>query len=146
MNQIAGLICANKWMRLLRLPHRIRESRRAKVWRRPVGAPLSVSSNPQFVAFYSALVIPSSRKSIGLNCKEPSGPLVALRQRIRGMKRKASESQASAKTKRARETEPDYCDAECQRDEHDSIVWPASRDAVESARSFLKEWYGNRWH
>ena len=59
------------------------------------------------------------------------------------MKRKATESQASAKAKRVRETEPDYCDAHCQKDEHDSIIWPAPPDAMESARSFLKEWYGN---
>ena len=58
------------------------------------------------------------------------------------MKRKATES-ASANAKRAREAEPDYCDAQCQRDEHDSIIWPAPPDAMESARSFLKEWYGN---
>ena len=59
------------------------------------------------------------------------------------MKRKATETQAYAKAKRAKETEPDYCDAECQRDEHNSIIWPAPLDAMESARSFLKEWYGN---
>ncbi|KAL8794333.1 MAG: hypothetical protein Q9195_003160 [Heterodermia aff. obscurata] len=55
------------------------------------------------------------------------------------MKRKAAESQTSGKAKRVRQTEPDYCDAQCQRDEHGSIIWPAPLDAMESARSFLKD-------
>ena len=60
---------------------------------------------------------------------------------LREMKRKATESQASSKAKRVREAEPEYCDATCQRDENDSIIWPAPSEAMESARSFLKEWY-----
>lgn len=60
---------------------------------------------------------------------------------LREMKRKATESQVSSKAKRVREAEPEYCDAACQRDENDSVIWPAPSEAMESARSFLKEWY-----
>lgn len=59
---------------------------------------------------------------------------------IRGMKRKATETNLSSKAKRMREPEPDYCDAQPQKSEDGSIIWPASMDAMESARSFLKEW------
>ncbi|CAF9933387.1 MAG: hypothetical protein HETSPECPRED_008633 [Heterodermia speciosa] len=55
------------------------------------------------------------------------------------MKRKAADSPTSTRAKRARETEPDYCDAQCPRDEHGSMICPAPPDAMESARSFLKE-------
>ena len=57
------------------------------------------------------------------------------------MKRKAIESQKSSKAKRVREPEPDYCDAQTQEDGNGSIIWPAPTDAIESARSFLEEWY-----
>lgn len=58
------------------------------------------------------------------------------------MKRKATEPQGSSKAKRVREAEPEYCDAACQRDENETAIWPAPTKAMESARSFLKEWYG----
>lgn len=63
---------------------------------------------------------------------------------LREMKRKAAGiqvSSVSSKAKRVREAVPEYCDAACQRDENDSIIWPAPSEAMESARSFLKEWY-----
>ena len=34
-----------------------------------------------------------------------------------------------------------YCDVTPQKDENDSIIWPASPDAMVKARSFLCEWW-----
>lgn len=58
------------------------------------------------------------------------------------MKRKADNSLTAPKAKRVREPLPEYCDVAPQRDEHGSVVWPASVGALESARSFLRDWYG----
>ena len=58
------------------------------------------------------------------------------------MKRKAVETQTPSKVKRVRESEPDYCDASPQKDDNGSIIWPAPSVSMDSARSFLKEWYG----
>lgn len=60
---------------------------------------------------------------------------------IGNMKRKADNSLTVPKAKRVREPLPEYCDVAPQRDEHGSVVWPASAGAMESARSFLREWY-----
>ena len=57
------------------------------------------------------------------------------------MKRKATESLKTPKAKRIKEPLPEYCDVAPQTDEHGSIVWPAAAEAIESARSFLREWY-----
>ena len=56
------------------------------------------------------------------------------------MKRKATEANISSKAKRVREPEPDYCDAQPQKSEDGSMIWPASMTAMEAARSFLREW------
>ena len=60
---------------------------------------------------------------------------------ISNMKRKATDSLKGPKAKRAREPLQEYCDAAPQRDEQGSIIWPASAEAIERARSFLREWY-----
>ena len=57
------------------------------------------------------------------------------------MKRKAVDSDKAPKAKRVREPLPEYCDATPQRGEDGSIIWPASAEAIQSARSFLREWY-----
>ena len=62
---------------------------------------------------------------------------------LRGMKRKAA-SELTSKVKRPKEleTEPkkDYCDVAPQINSAGDIVWPAPAQAIESARSFLKNW------
>lgn len=96
---------------------------------------------PPLAAHYSIDVKAPSRKALQLDravfpfCSRVSG------EQIRMMKRKATDSQAASKAKRVREAEPDYCDAQCYKDENDSIIWPASQAAMESARAFLEEWY-----
>ena len=59
----------------------------------------------------------------------------------RKMKRKAFDEITKAKPKqqRVRPPVPDYCDATPQRDEG-GIVWPATNDAMEKARAFIREW------
>ncbi len=64
-----------------------------------------------------------------------------VRNHITGMKRKPNESHTSSRaTKRAKEPEPDYCDATPQKDVHEKAIWPASVDSVENARAFIQEW------
>ena len=72
--------------------------------------------------------------------KELSVGLHLSKIQIRGMKRKATEANLSSNAKRMREPEPDYCDAQPLKNEDGSIIWPAPMDAMESARSFLREW------
>lgn len=36
---------------------------------------------------------------------------------------------------------PDYCDVEPRRDDAGRIIWPAPANAIEEARTFIKEWY-----
>ena len=57
------------------------------------------------------------------------------------MKRKVTETQSSQKAKRQKEPEADYCDVDTRKDEDGSSIWPASEEALEKARSFLREWY-----
>ncbi len=57
------------------------------------------------------------------------------------MKRKAIDSGKAPKAKRVREPLPEYCDATPQCSEDGSVIWPASAEAIESARNFLREWY-----
>ena len=59
----------------------------------------------------------------------------------RGMKRKALDSSDARKLKRPREQLPDYCDVEPVTDDHEGIVWPAPRKAIEAAQGLLKAWY-----
>ena len=56
------------------------------------------------------------------------------------MKRKATDSQPSSRTKRLKEPEADYCDVETRKNEDGEAIWPASREAMEKARNFLREW------
>lgn len=56
------------------------------------------------------------------------------------MKRKATQSGPATSAKRQREPEADYCDVEPRRNDDGAIAWPASAEAIQSARSFLKEW------
>jgi len=56
------------------------------------------------------------------------------------MKRKAAELQTGPKAKRPREPEADYCGVSPQTDGNGNIIWPASLEAIKSARDFLKEW------
>ena len=72
--------------------------------------------------------------------KAPSVRLRLFKTYIRGMKRKAIEADVASKAKRMKEPEPDYCDAQPQKSEDGSIIWPAPMDAMESARAFLREW------
>ena len=59
------------------------------------------------------------------------------------MKRKITDVGTESKAKRQREPEADYCDAEPQKDGHGNAIWPASEQSIESARDFLKEWWGS---
>jgi nanoRNase/pAp phosphatase (c-di-AMP/oligoRNAs hydrolase) len=34
---------------------------------------------------------------------------------------------------------PDYCDVELKHDKHGSVIWPATEDALEAARAFIRE-------
>lgn len=56
------------------------------------------------------------------------------------MKRKATDAKTGPKAKRQKEPEADYCDVITRKDESGDTVWPASMEAVENARSFLREW------
>ena len=59
------------------------------------------------------------------------------------MKRKAT-SELTSKAKRPKESEKepekDYCDVATQIDSAGDVIWPALAPAIESARSFLREW------
>ena len=56
------------------------------------------------------------------------------------MKRKATDSQSTPKAKRSKEPLADYCDVEVRKDEEGNPIWPALPEAIENARSFLREW------
>ncbi|KAM0799092.1 DHH family protein-like protein [Usnea florida] len=55
------------------------------------------------------------------------------------MKRKATESSTNSKAKRQREPEADYCDVVPRKDGSGNTIWPASEQAIENARDFLRE-------
>ena len=57
------------------------------------------------------------------------------------MKRKATDAQPSSKAKRQKEPEADYCDVETRKNGDGKTIWPASSEAMEQARDFLREWY-----
>jgi len=59
---------------------------------------------------------------------------------IGSMKRKAMDSHSSPGAKRQKEPEADYCDVETVRDGQGNPIWPASGEAMEKARIFLREW------
>lgn len=59
------------------------------------------------------------------------------------MKRSATspdDSRKQNKKSRSKKPEPDYCDVACSVDSGGSAIWPASSDAMETARDFLKRW------
>lgn len=55
------------------------------------------------------------------------------------MKRKATDSGAGTQSKRPKEPLADYCDVETRTNDAGEIIWPASMEAIEAARKFLKE-------
>ncbi|KAK4692920.1 hypothetical protein P7C71_g4375, partial [Lecanoromycetidae sp. Uapishka_2] len=55
------------------------------------------------------------------------------------MKRKASDSVAVRKAKRQKDPEPDYCDAATQKDSNGETIWPAAREALRDARTFIQD-------
>ncbi|KAL8721579.1 MAG: hypothetical protein Q9225_001787 [Loekoesia sp. 1 TL-2023] len=55
------------------------------------------------------------------------------------MKRKAVDAKESPISKRQKEHIPDYCSVEPLKDENGAVLWPAAPNAIEDARSFLKE-------
>ena len=56
------------------------------------------------------------------------------------MKRKATDSTAFSKPKKAKEAEPNYCDVEPKHAGDGCILWPASTDSINLAREFIQEW------
>ena len=69
---------------------------------------------------------------------------VVSTKRTRTMKRKATGSVTDPKTKRKREPEKDYCDVVPRKDKYGTAIWPASKQSIDRARAFLKEWQGSR--
>lgn len=55
----------------------------------------------------------------------------------RGMKRATKDSKSTPKPKPKL---PDYTDAEPVRDDNGEPIWPATAEAIEKARAFVKEW------
>ena len=60
--------------------------------------------------------------------------------RIRTMKRKATDSGTDPKTKRQREPQGDYCDVAPRKDDYGNAIWPATEQSLDRARDLLKEW------
>jgi hypothetical protein len=61
--------------------------------------------------------------------------------RALAMKRKASNPGTNARAQRRKESEMDYCDVTPQIDALGRTIWPASFEAVEAARDFIRDWY-----
>ncbi|KAL8810749.1 MAG: hypothetical protein Q9223_007689, partial [Gallowayella weberi] len=55
------------------------------------------------------------------------------------MKRKALDTKESPQAKRPKESTPDYCHTQPRKDDDGSILWPASREAIDRARDFIRE-------
>ncbi|KAI4250270.1 MAG: hypothetical protein L6R42_008786, partial [Xanthoria sp. 1 TBL-2021] len=55
------------------------------------------------------------------------------------MKRKAVDAKESPQVKRRKEQIPDYCDIQPRKDDSGTILWPASSEAIEIARDYLRE-------
>lgn len=58
---------------------------------------------------------------------------------LRGMKRKAT-APSGQKPKRLKEAEADYCDVNPRTDGEGNVLWPASPEAMQNAREFIKDW------
>ena len=56
------------------------------------------------------------------------------------LKRKASDAGTVSRARRRIETMTDYCDASPRTDASGSILWPASGEAMEDARNFIRAW------
>ena len=57
------------------------------------------------------------------------------------LKRKASDAGTISKARRRIESMADYCDESPRRDVSGSLVWPASSEAMEDARNFIRAWW-----
>ena len=57
------------------------------------------------------------------------------------LKRKASDAGTVSRARRRIESTTDYCDASPRTDALGSILWPASGEAMEDARNFIRAWY-----
>ncbi len=104
------------------------------------------SSHPPMItsharSFYAILLRAQLPRHSNLLVKPSKRLLATAIPSIGKMKRKAGDSLTAPKAKRAKEPIPDYCDVAPRVDEHGASVWPASAEAIESARSFLREWY-----
>ncbi|KAI4221441.1 MAG: hypothetical protein L6R36_006907 [Xanthoria steineri] len=55
------------------------------------------------------------------------------------MKRQAADTKESPRVKRQKEPVPNYCDVQTRKDDNGSILWPASLEAIEVARQYIKE-------
>ncbi|KAL8862769.1 MAG: hypothetical protein Q9178_000711 [Gyalolechia marmorata] len=62
------------------------------------------------------------------------------------MKRKAVDSKESPQIKRQKEPIADYCHVQPRKDDNGNQLWPASSEAVENAREFIREWYAFQTH
>ena len=56
------------------------------------------------------------------------------------LKRKASDAGTVSRARRRIESMTDYCDASPRTDAAGSILWPASGEAIEDARKFIRAW------
>lgn len=56
------------------------------------------------------------------------------------LKRKASDAGTTPRARRRIESIADYCDESPRTDGSGNILWPASADAMEDARKFLRAW------
>ena len=65
---------------------------------------------------------------------------VLSKPRVRGMKRKATDSGTDSRAKRQREPQADYCDVTPHKDDDGNAIWPASQQSIDRTRAFLKEW------
>lgn len=89
--------------------------------------------------FYVTLIL-----SVKASCFTTIPLVRGLANSNRRMKRSISESAKTSKSKKQKEPEPDYCDVAPRSDEDGSIIWPASKEAIEDARNFLRLWFGWR--
>ncbi|KAL8781082.1 MAG: hypothetical protein Q9213_006164 [Squamulea squamosa] len=56
------------------------------------------------------------------------------------MKRKALDTKGPPQVKRQKEPMPGYCDVQSLKNDNGTILWPASSEAIDSARDFVREW------
>lgn len=56
------------------------------------------------------------------------------------LKRKASDAGTVSRARRRIESIADYCDESPRLDVSGSILWPASAEAMDDARNFIRAW------